>query len=147
MVTETNVRGRTSDRATWLKYILEQCERARDRGVPVQGLCWFPVVDSMDWDSLLFRCDSHIDPVGVYWLDDDLHRRPSVMSDSYRRVAQGVRAADLPAYRFAEPVATWLHGYLPQMVHWSWQDAPDADLGSSLPHPTTRMELRIVDAQ
>jgi beta-glucosidase/6-phospho-beta-glucosidase/beta-galactosidase len=147
MVTETNVRGHTSDRATWLKYILEQCEEAQARGVPVQGICWFPVVDSTDWDSLLFRCDGHIDPVGVYWLDENLDRRPSVMSDSYRRAAHGVRADDLPAYRLAEPVASWLHGYLPQMAHWSWQEPPDTDVGSSLPRTTTRMELRIVDAQ
>jgi beta-glucosidase len=45
LLTETNVRGRTSDRATWFKYVLEQCERARQMGVPLQGLCWFPVID------------------------------------------------------------------------------------------------------
>ncbi|BBE21562.1 hypothetical protein MN0502_04450 [Arthrobacter sp. MN05-02] len=42
MLTETNVRGATSDRATWLKYVLEQCEEASARGVTMDGVCWFP---------------------------------------------------------------------------------------------------------
>jgi beta-glucosidase/6-phospho-beta-glucosidase/beta-galactosidase len=147
MITETNIRGRTSDRATWLKYVLEQCEEAQARGVPIEGVCWFPVIDSTDWDSLLFRCDEHIDPVGVYWLDERFDRRSSVMSEAYGRAARGSRSADLPAYRLAEPVASWLRGYLPQMDHWSWQDPPATDSGFSLPRRTTRMELRIVDAQ
>src|SRR3712207_8610367 len=39
------------------KYTLEQCERARDGGVPVEGYCWFPFVDSCDWDSILCRSE------------------------------------------------------------------------------------------
>lgn len=147
MVTETNVRGHTSDRATWFKYVLEQCEIAQERGVPLEGLCWFPVIDSTDWDSLLFRCDGHIDPVGVYWLDENLERRSSVMATSYALAAGGARALDLPAYRFQQPVDAWLKGYLPQMSHWNWQEPPSTDIGSSLPRTTTRMELRIVDAK
>jgi beta-glucosidase/6-phospho-beta-glucosidase/beta-galactosidase len=147
VISETNVRGSSSDRATWLKYVLEQCEEARNRGVPVEGVCWFPVIDSTDWDSLLFRCDGHVDPVGVYWLDEDLDRHPSVMSQSYRRAASGTPAAELPAYRLAEPVASWLRGYLPHMAHWSWNDPPTTNNGFSLPRATTRMELRIVDAR
>jgi len=80
IVGETNIRGFASDRATWLKYTLEQCERARASGVPIEGYCWFPFVDSCDWGSILCRCDSIVDPVGVYWLDETLERRPSSMS-------------------------------------------------------------------
>jgi beta-glucosidase/6-phospho-beta-glucosidase/beta-galactosidase len=147
MLTETNVRGHTSDRATWLKYVLEQCEEAQARGVTMDGVCWFPVVDSTDWNSLLFRCEGHVDPVGVYWLDEDLERRTSVMSTSYALAAGGARSHDLPAYLLAEPVATWLQGYRPQMAHWDWQQPPGTDLGSRLPRTTTKMELRIVDAK
>lgn len=118
---ETNIRGYASDRASWLKYTLEQCEVARDRGVPVDGYCWFPFVDSCDWDSLLRRRDGHIDPVGVYWLDGALDRRPSSMSAAYTRAAHGAPAADLPAYRFQPPVDGWLAGWRPQMAHWDWQ--------------------------
>lgn len=147
MLTETNIRGRTSDRATWFKYVLEQCELAQSTGVPLEGLCWFPFIDSTDWDSLLFRCDGHIDPVGVYWLDAELARRPSAMSDSYTLAAAGAPAADLPAYSLTEPVASWLKGYLPHMAHWTWSPSPETCLGSGLPNQDTRMELRIVDAK
>ena len=41
MLTETNVRGRTSDRATWLKYVLEQCEDAQARSSAARAT-WTP---------------------------------------------------------------------------------------------------------
>jgi hypothetical protein len=147
ILTETNIRGYTSDRATWFKYVMEQCETAAARGVPLEGVCWFPFIDSTDWDSLLFRCEGHIDPVGVYWLDEELARRSSVMSQSYALAAAGAPAAALPAYELAEPVATWLKGYLPQMAHWTWNHRPDSGQGAGLPNEKTRMELRIIDAK
>jgi beta-glucosidase/6-phospho-beta-glucosidase/beta-galactosidase len=147
MLTETNVRGHTTDRATWLKYVLEQCEIARDRGVPMDGLCWFPFLDSTDWGSLLFRCEGKVDPVGVYWLDERLVRHGSVMAASYTSAARGVPAEQLPAYEFEEPVATRLRGYLPQMSHWDWLPAPAGNRGHNLPLTTRTMELRVVDAQ
>ena len=121
---ETNIRGFASDRVSWLKYTLEQCEIAQARGVPIDGYCWFPFVDSTDWDSVLVRCEGNVDPVGVYWLDEQLRRRPSSMSEAYARAARGTPAAELPAYRFQAPVAGWLAGWLPQMAHWDWQDPP-----------------------
>jgi beta-glucosidase/6-phospho-beta-glucosidase/beta-galactosidase len=121
---ETNIRGFASDRVSWLKYTLEQCEIAQSRGVPMDGYCWFPFVDSADWNSLLVRSEGNVDPVGVYWLDERLDRRPSSMSKAYAAAARGVPAAELPAYRFQPPVAGWLAGWLPQMAHWDWQDPP-----------------------
>ena len=147
MLAETNLRGFTSDRATWFKYVLEQCELAAAKGVPITGMCWFPVVDSTDWDSLLYRCDGNIDPVGVFWLDSELARQPSVMSESYMLAARGTPSADLPAYDLSEPVATWLKGYLPQMSHWSWTPRTDADQAAELSNRTKRMELRISHAK
>lgn len=146
IIAETNVRGSTYDRATWLKYVLEQCETAQRRGVQIDGLCWFPVVDSTDWDTLLFRCDGHIDPVGVFWLTDELDRRSSAMSTAYAMAAHGFSSADLAAYRFDEPVNRWLAGYLPQMAHWDWQEPPVENRGNHLPSTTTSMEMRITDA-
>ncbi|HEX2576083.1 MAG TPA: family 1 glycosylhydrolase [Aquihabitans sp.] len=146
MLSETNIRGFASDRASWLKYTLEQCERAAAAGVDVDGYCWFPHVDSADWDSLLFRCEGNIDPVGVHWLDDALDRRPSTMSQAYASVAAGATAAELPAYRFREPVANWLEGYLPQMAHWDWQPPPIDETCSNTTPADARMELKIVDA-
>ncbi|HEX9994695.1 MAG TPA: family 1 glycosylhydrolase [Acidimicrobiales bacterium] len=128
---ETNVRGFASDRATWLKYTLEQCEVARDRGVDLRGYCWFPFVDSADWGSLLAECVGAVDPVGVFWLDERLDRRPSSMSVSYATAASGTPAADLPAYRLRRPVADWLAGWLPQMAHWEWRPPPEGEACSS----------------
>ena len=141
---ETNIRGYPSDRASWLKYTLEQCEVARRRGVPLEGYCWFPFVDSSDWDSLLSRCTGSIDPVGVYWLDDVLARRPSSMSAAYRLAAGGASASELPAYRFQPPVDQWLAGWMPHMAHWEWRDPPSGELVER-PPSTERIELRIVE--
>ena len=124
MLSETNVRGFPSDRATWLKYTLEQCEIAVASGVRLEGYCWFPLVDSCDWDSLLFHADGNLDPVGVFSVDAERRRHPSPMSVSYALAAAGTPAAELPAYRLREPVRSWLTGYAPQMSGWSWQDPP-----------------------
>lgn len=53
---------------------------AAARGVLMEGYCWFPSIDSADWNSLLFRCEGGIDPVGIYWLDATVERRESSMS-------------------------------------------------------------------
>jgi beta-glucosidase len=143
MLGETNVRGFASDRATWFKYTLEQCERARDAGVALDGYCWFPFIDSCDWDSLLARCDGRVDPVGVYWLDPgaDLARRPSEMSEAYTMAARGLPSTALPAYALRPPVSERLRGYLPHMDHWEWQPAPGAP--APVEPPARRAELRI----
>jgi beta-glucosidase len=143
IVGETNIRGFASDRATWLKYTLEQCERARAAGVPVAGYCWFPFIDSCDWDSILCRYNAAIDPVGVYWLDDELRRRPSSMSTSYAMAAAGASAAALPAYELQPPVAAWLAGWLPQMAHWDWQPPPACEIAGVRDVHGVELELRL----
>jgi beta-glucosidase/6-phospho-beta-glucosidase/beta-galactosidase len=135
LLSETNIRGYASDRATWLRYTLAECERARDAGVPLEGHCWFPFVDSCDWDSLLARCEGNIDPVGVHWLDDGLTRHESSMSASYRLAAAGAPAERLPAYRLHPPVAAWLRGYADQLFGAESLDPPDDEEGSrGTPH-------------
>lgn len=124
---ETNIRGTASDRATWFKYTLEQCEIAADAGVAMDGHCWYPFVDSCDWDSLLRRCEGHVDPVGIYSLDAQLDRQPSAISTSFALAAGGCRASELPAYEFQQPTAHWIRGWMPQMSDWEWQQPPEAD--------------------
>ncbi|MFN2464777.1 MAG: family 1 glycosylhydrolase [Candidatus Dormibacteria bacterium] len=138
---ETNIRGYPSDRASWFKYTLEQAESARARGVPVESYCWFPFVDSCDWGSLLRRADREIDPVGVLWLDKALERNESSMSRSFALAAAGVRARDLPAYRFRRPVADWVAGYADQMAHWDWQEPPDEPVCTNAPQPKEWLEF------
>jgi beta-glucosidase/6-phospho-beta-glucosidase/beta-galactosidase len=138
---ETNIRGHASDRASWFKYTLEQCENAAARGVPVEGYCWFPFIDSCDWASLLRRADRCIDPVGVFWLDESLERHESSMSRTFAMAAQGTPARNLPAYRFRRPVRDWVAGYLPQMEHWDWQEPPDEPECTNAPHVGEVIEL------
>jgi len=142
VIGETNIRGFASDRASWLKYTLEQCEQALERSVDVRGYCWFPFIDSADWGSLLAECMGAIDPVGVFWLDEQYDRRPSSMSVSYAMAAAGVSARDLPAYRLRRPVADWLEGWLPHMAHWEWRLPPASESCSNVHGPDDRIELR-----
>ena len=142
---ETNIRGYASDRATWLKWTLEQCELARDRGADVRGYCWFPFIDSADWGSLLAECVGDVDPVGVFWLDQNLDRRPSSMSVAYALGATGSPARDLPAYRLRQPVARWLDGWLAHMSHWEWRSPFLDEVCSSTHGPDDHVELRSRD--
>jgi beta-glucosidase/6-phospho-beta-glucosidase/beta-galactosidase len=140
---ETNIRGFASDRATWLKYTLEQCEAARDRGADVQGYCWYPFIDSADWGSLLVECVGAIDPVGVFWLDENLDRRASCMSVSYAMAASGVPAAELPAYRLQAPVSDWIAGWVPHMSDWEWRRPPLGEPCSNTHLPEDRIEIEL----
>ncbi len=122
MLTETNIRGYVSDRISWLKYMVEQAEQLVAQGVDWRGFCWFPFVDSTDWDSLLRCACNNLDPVGIYWLDEERSRHGSEMSELYAGLARGqISAADIPAYAFQEPVSTELQGFMPQMQHWEWR--------------------------
>jgi glycosyltransferase involved in cell wall biosynthesis/beta-glucosidase/6-phospho-beta-glucosidase/beta-galactosidase len=120
MLSETNIRGLPSDRVTWLRYMLEQYETAVAGGVPLQGFCWFPHVDSCDWDSLLARPGGRADPVGVVGLD----RATTCFTDAWTAAANGAGSVDLPAYELQSPCRERLAGYLPQMASWPWRPPP-----------------------
>lgn len=122
MLTETNIRGYVSDRLSWLKYMVEQSEQLIREGVDWRGFCWFPFIDSTDWDSLLRCPQNNLDPVGLYWLDEDRQRHASELSEVYAALAKGqITSKDVPTYVFREPVATELSGFMSQMSHWEWR--------------------------
>ncbi len=127
MLTETNVRGLPTDRVAWLKYTLEQYELALSRGVDLHAYCWFPQVDSCDWDSLLARGAGRVDPVGVVSLTPDHHPVRTLFTDWWERAAQGLPAAELPAYRLQEPCASQLLGIAGATAHWRPVDPPDTE--------------------
>ncbi|MDQ4143941.1 MAG: family 1 glycosylhydrolase [Actinomycetota bacterium] len=129
ILSETNIRGYAPDRVSWLKHTLEQVETARAAGIPLNAFCWFPFIDSVDWDSLLARADRHVDPVGVYWLDENLDRRASTMSEVFASVVGGASSSELPAFRFQPPIDTWLRGFSSFMDDWEWQDPPAEEVG------------------
>jgi beta-glucosidase/6-phospho-beta-glucosidase/beta-galactosidase len=128
VVSETNVRGTSSDRATWLRYVLEQCEIAVRDGVDLRGLCWFPFIDSCDWDSLLRVGRGSVDPVGAVSLGPDLSRRTTTMTLAFTAAANGTPSSELLAYDLQAPVAHWLRGYLRHVPHWEWQPPPHHDI-------------------
>jgi len=126
MLTETNLRGHPTDQISWLRYMLEQYELAIEQGVPLHGFCWFPQVDSCDWDSLLARTAGRVDPVGVYSIDPvTLSRQRTSFTDVWAQVAAGASSANLPAYRFQPPCDALLSGIVAGLQHWPWQDPPD----------------------
>jgi glycosyltransferase involved in cell wall biosynthesis len=138
LLSETNLRGTPTDRASWLRYTLEQYELALSRGVPLHGYCWFPHVDSADWDSLLARCAGRTDPVGVLSLGPDGGREPSEFTRVWARAAAGAPVEELPAFRFQPPCDDQLSGLLPQLGHWPWQDpAPGHTV------PAVRLDLPV----
>jgi glycosyltransferase involved in cell wall biosynthesis len=122
LLSETNVRGTPGDRMSWLRYTLEQYELALSRGVPLHGYCWFPHVDSADWDSLLARCAGRADPVGVLSLGADGAREATHFTRVWAQAAAGAAVQELPAPRFQPPCDDQLSGLLSQLPHWPWQD-------------------------
>jgi beta-glucosidase/6-phospho-beta-glucosidase/beta-galactosidase len=124
LLAETNLRGLPTDRASWLRHTLEQYELAVARGVDLSGYCWFPSVDSCDWDSLLARPAGRVDPVGVVSLGADGRRQETAFTRVWMAAAAGAPVASLPAYRFQPPCDAQLAGLLAHMDHWPWQDPP-----------------------
>jgi len=49
LVAETGTEG--PGRASWFTYIAAEVDRARNRGVPVEGICLYPVLDHPGWDD------------------------------------------------------------------------------------------------
>jgi hypothetical protein len=126
VLSETNIRGLPSDRATWLRYILDQYEQAVEAGVPLQGFSWFPMIDSMDWDSLLALPIGHRDPVGVYDLAPSGRSIRTVFTEAWDAAAAGGSVESLPAYRLQEPCDEQLRGFFAGL-DWPWQDAPNPE--------------------
>ena len=127
MLTETNIRGGISDRISWLKFMVEQCEilekRLERKNIPFQGFCWYPFIDSTDWCSLVRRADGKVDPQGIYHLCGKLQRNASELSEIFASLACGaISSEDIPAYRFEPPLDMELAGFSPLMKHWRWRE-------------------------
>ncbi|HEY2016819.1 MAG TPA: hypothetical protein VGH38_25115 [Bryobacteraceae bacterium] len=61
-------------RAPWLNEISREVSIAMEEGVPLQGVCLYPILDRFDWDD-----DSHWHNCGLWDLEQD-------QAGSYRRV-------------------------------------------------------------
>jgi beta-glucosidase/6-phospho-beta-glucosidase/beta-galactosidase len=126
MLSETNIRGAISDRVSWLKFMVEQCEilktNLEPRGVPFLGFCWYPFVDSTDWCSLVREANCTVDPQGIFCLDDVCRaRNASELSEIFAALAGGeITAKNIPAYQFQAPLDETLRNFLPLMRDWEW---------------------------
>jgi beta-glucosidase/6-phospho-beta-glucosidase/beta-galactosidase len=40
------------DRPLWIRTITNECRLALEAGVPLWGICWYPLIDRPDWDHL-----------------------------------------------------------------------------------------------
>ena len=49
VIAETGVEGPA--RPGWLRAVAAEVEAARQRGVPVEGLCWYPIADHPGWED------------------------------------------------------------------------------------------------
>ncbi|MDQ0668365.1 beta-glucosidase [Pseudomonas sp. W2I6] len=91
LISETGAEDQ--ERVPWLNYVLEQALLALERGVPVQGLCWYPFLDYPGWD------DGRYCPTGVFGYPDGEGERAAFhpLHQQLKAVPERLRA------RFAEP--------------------------------------------
>jgi len=68
LISETGAEG--DARAPWLCYVAEEVRAARHAGVPVEGICLYPIVDYPGWDD-----DRHC-PSGLWGFPDACGERP-----------------------------------------------------------------------
>ena len=68
VVSETGAEG--ADRAPWLRYVAAEVRAALRAGVPVAGICLYPIVDHPGWD------DDRYCPCGLWGYADARGERP-----------------------------------------------------------------------
>ncbi len=113
MLSETNIRGTVTDRIVWLKYMVSECATLIDEGIDLRGFCWFPSIDSTDWDKFCTSCKLSVDPQGIWWLDRKRWtRHGSELSDLYANLAAGRFDPDsVTDYPLRPPLNRDLAGY------------------------------------
>lgn len=67
LITETGTEGR--DRPHWLRYVTDEIEAAMQEGVPIEGICLYPILNHPGWDN-----DRHC-PNGLWDYADDQGNR------------------------------------------------------------------------
>jgi len=75
MLSETNFFGPGEARAAWFQNMWQEYQALLKKGYDLRGFCWFPFVNSTDFQHLLLKNPNDIDPVGIYDLDTERHER------------------------------------------------------------------------
>jgi hypothetical protein len=81
MIAETSHYG--IGRAPWLREIAEECRASLDAGVPLQGVCLYPILDRFDWEDC------------THWHNSGLWDMARNGTGHYRRVLNGPYAQAL----------------------------------------------------
>ena len=127
MMSETNIRGFITDRLSWLKLMTRECEKLESlmttRNLKFHGLCWYPLIDSTDWDSLVREASGNVDPQGIFWLDETRRaRHRSEISEVFTKLARNeITSAEIPAYRFESSVGEMLRNWDSFTADWNWR--------------------------
>jgi hypothetical protein len=128
MVGETNLVGVDPDKATWSKLVGGDCEVLQEEGYPIWGYCHFGWTDTVLWDSWHRKPPSKkLVGIGAVHLEEGTFRRSTGL---FYEILKGlarkkISFQDIPAYRFQEPVATQLGGFVAMLMSsWEWQDPP-----------------------
>ncbi len=103
----------------WLGLVLEQVEILRAHGVALQGVNWYPLLNTFGWSgACLNGLRTFQDPQGLVELvGKDLERHPTELYRTIQRLAAGeIRYQSLFASSFAEPEREYLASYLAHHV-------------------------------
>lgn len=80
LIAETGAEG--AQRVSWLAYVCREVEEALDRGIPIEGLCLYPILDYPGWE------DGRHCEVGLLGVADATGARPV-----YRPLAEALALA------------------------------------------------------
>jgi hypothetical protein len=89
-------------RAPWLDEIARECRLALDRGVPLDGVCLYPILDRFDWEDA-----THWHNSGLW----DMRRNGSghyhrVLNAEYARALEAAKQIVTPGSREPSPAST-----------------------------------------
>jgi beta-glucosidase/6-phospho-beta-glucosidase/beta-galactosidase len=91
LITETaHVRNM---RPTWLNYVAEQCETLLDQGVPLRGVCLYPILGMPEWHS-----PEEWVPMGLW---DIMHEHPARIRQLCGPMWEALRHAQRLEFRYA----------------------------------------------
>ena len=87
-------------RADWISYVAREAERARERGVDLQGVCLYPFVSSPDWEETTASFDAGV--LDVVHRPDG--RQERILTRSVGETLRAIQARLDPANLPPEPL-------------------------------------------
>ena len=99
-IAETGAEG--SARVAWLFYVCSEVETARARGIPVEGVCLYPILDYPGWEN------ERVCPVGLLSMPNERGERSicASLAQELRRQQQMLAPTTGPATRLTPRFGT-----------------------------------------